>query len=259
MFRETQITEAIVSRYFEKFRSSLHVDVAVAGAGPSGLTAAALLAESGFSVSLYEKKLSPGGGIWGGGMLFPEIVVGSEALHLLEKFGIRYHEFSEDTYTADSVQTAAALIYRATLAGVRFFNAVSVEDVLLHQGRVNGFVINWTPVEMAGLHVDPLAVSSRVSLDATGHPLEIVNILKRKNNIVLNTANGEIIGEGSMEADSAERAVVENTGEIFPGLFVSGMAASAAKGSPRMGPVFGGMLCSGEKVAHQIKKALVSL
>jgi thiamine thiazole synthase len=47
-----------------------------------------------------------------------------------------------------------------------------------------------------------------------------------------------------------------NTGEIYPGLFVSGMAANGVNGSYRMGPVFGGMLMSGRKVAGLIASEL---
>jgi len=44
--------------------------------------------------------------------------------------------------------------------------------------------------------------------------------------------------------------VVENTTEVFPNLYVCGMAANAVFGAPRMGPVFGGMFLSGRKVAE---------
>jgi thiamine thiazole synthase len=47
-----------------------------------------------------------------------------------------------------------------------------------------------------------------------------------------------------------------NTREVFPGLYVCGMAANATFGSYRMGPIFGGMLLSGEKVATLIVEQL---
>ncbi|HDD43749.1 MAG TPA: ribose 1,5-bisphosphate isomerase, partial [Candidatus Desulfofervidus auxilii] len=49
---------------------------------------------------------------------------------------------------------------------------------------------------------------------------------------------------------------VENTKEAYPGVFVAGMAANATFGSYRMGPIFGGMLLSGEKVAQLIRERL---
>ncbi|MCK4331802.1 MAG: ribose 1,5-bisphosphate isomerase, partial [Dehalococcoidia bacterium] len=47
-----------------------------------------------------------------------------------------------------------------------------------------------------------------------------------------------------------EKAIVENTKQVCPGLLVAGMAANAVFGSPRMGPIFGGMLLSGKKAAE---------
>jgi len=57
-------------------------------------------------------------------------------------------------------------------------------------------------------------------------------------------------------AEVAEKDTMTNTREVFPGLYVFGMAANATFGSYRMGPIFGGMLLSGEKVAALIKEAL---
>ena len=65
---ERIITQAILEGYFEKFKSSLDLDVAIVGGGPSGLTAARLLAADGFNVALFERTLSLGGGMGGGGM-----------------------------------------------------------------------------------------------------------------------------------------------------------------------------------------------
>lgn len=50
--------------------------------------------------------------------------------------------------------------------------------------------------------------------------------------------------------------VVEGTREIYPGLYVCGMASSAVAGTPRMGPIFGGMMLSGKKVADLIIEKL---
>ncbi|OIP26287.1 MAG: hypothetical protein AUK39_05100 [Dehalococcoidia bacterium CG2_30_46_19] len=53
-----------------------------------------------------------------------------------------------------------------------------------------------------------------------------------------------------MWAEMAEKQVVKNTKEVYPGLIVAGMAASAVFGLPRMGPIFGGMLLSGRRAAE---------
>ena len=52
-----------------------------------------------------------------------------------------------------------------------------------------------------------------------------------------------------MWAEVGEQALIENTKEVYPGLIVAGMAANAVLGSPRMGPIFGGMLLSGRQAA----------
>jgi thiamine thiazole synthase len=109
---------------------------------------------------------------------------------------------------------------------------------------------------MSNLHVDPLTVQSKFVVDATGHATEIVAILQRKNEVRLFTDTGKIVGERSLWAEAAERDTMSNTREVFPGIYVAGMAANATFGSYRMGPIFGGMLLSGEKVASLITEEL---
>lgn len=253
---EVVISRAIIERFMRKLSDGLDLDAAVVGAGPSGLVAGYCLAKAGKKVALFERKMSVGGGMWGGGMLFNEIVVQEEALPIIEEFGIRTEKFQEGYYTADSVETVASLCSLACRAGLRIFNGISVEDLLVREERVAGLVINWSAVEMAGLHVDPLAVRSRVVIDATGHPAEVVQVLQRKNRIALKTPSGRFEGESSLWAEMAERSTVEHTGEVYPGLFLSGMAVNASLGGYRMGPVFGGMLMSGQKVARLVLEAL---
>lgn len=253
---EIIITKAIIDRFYAKLKDSLESDVAIVGGGPSGLVAGYYLAQAGKNVVLYERKLSIGGGMWGGGMMFNEIVVQAAALHILEEFGVAFNNYQENYYTSDSVETVSSLIARAVQAGLTIFNCMSVEDVMMRTERVTGLVLNWSPVEMAGLHIDPLTVRSDFVIDATGHAAEVVRVVHRKVPGELNTPTGKIEGEKSMWSEKAETLTLENTREVFPGLYVAGMAANATFGGPRMGPIFGGMLLSGEKVARELLKKL---
>ncbi len=257
---ERIVTEAIASAYFEKFRSCLDLDVAIVGGGPSGLTAAWKLAEAGRKVALFERKLSVGGGMWGGGMTWNYIVVQEEAKSILEGAGCTLREYKPGYFLADSVAATAALAFKATQAGACVFNCMSVEDVVLREvdgiKRVMGLVVNSSPVEMARLHVDPLVLHCTHAIECTGHAVEMLKTLVRKNGVKLNTPSGGIEGEQSMWADVAEANTVRHTREVFPGVWVAGMAANAVYGSYRMGPIFGGMLLSGVKVAQDINARL---
>ncbi|MBD3367536.1 MAG: thiazole biosynthesis protein [Candidatus Eisenbacteria bacterium] len=246
------VSRAIAKRYFEKFDAALELDAAIVGAGPAGLVAGRYLSEAGLKVALFESKLSIGGGIWGGGMMFNEIVVQNDALEILDDFGIEHSGYGDGYYTADAVQTASALAYHASRKGLTILNGVRVEDVLFSEDRVGGVVALWAAVLAAGLHVDPLSFQARVVIDATGHDADVTRTTVRKAGIELKTSTGEVLGERCMWAEKGERSVVENTGEIYPGLYVAGMAAAAVHGSCRMGPIFGGMLLSGRKVAKLV-------
>jgi thiamine thiazole synthase len=66
-------------------------------------------------------------------------------------------------------------------SGATIFNLLSAEDLVIRENRVTGLVLNWTAVEMANLHVDPLTIESKFVVDATGHATEVVDILQKKN------------------------------------------------------------------------------
>jgi thiamine thiazole synthase len=248
---DIKISKAIIEGYMNDLLDYTEMDVAIGGGGPAGLTAGYYLAKAGFKVALFERKLSMGGGMWRGGMMFNKIVVQEESKRILDEFGIKTTEY-EEYFVADSIESVSTLCSRACQAGLKVFNLIEIEDLMIKDKGVEGLVLNWSAVEIAGLHVDPLTVRSKAVIDATGHPCEVVKIVQEKTGPELYTSTGKIMGEKSMWAEKAENTVTNNTGEVYPGLYVTGMAANAVHGSPRMGPIFGGMLLSGEKVAQML-------
>ncbi len=253
---DIKISKAIIEGYMDDLLDYTDMDVAIGGGGPAGLTAGYYLAKAGYKIALFERKLSIGGGMWGGGMMFNKIVVQEEGKRILDEFGIRSTEYEDQYYVADSIECTSTLCSKACQAGLKIFNLIEIEDLMIKEKGVEGLVLNWSAVEIAGLHVDPLTARSRAVIDATGHPTEIVKIIEEKMGHKLNTSTGKIIGEKSMWAEAAENIVTDNTAEVYPGLYVAGMAANAVYGAPRMGPIFGGMLLSGEKVAQMLIEKL---
>ena len=253
---ETQVSKGIIKTYFEKLESHLELDVAIVGGGPSGIVAAYYLAKAGLKVAQFDRKLSPGGGMWGGAMMFNQIVVQEEALGIVKDFGINYTPYEDELYVMDSIESTSALLYQAVHAGATVFNCYSVEDVVFKNNEVSGVVVNWTPVLREGLHVDPINIMSKFVIDGTGHDSEICKTVARKNGVRLDTETGGVVGERSLDVVTGEDEVVKGTKEIYPGLYVCGMAASAVSGTPRMGPIFGGMLMSGKKVSDTIIERL---
>jgi thiazole biosynthesis enzyme len=253
---DVKISETIVKTFSEKLLGILKTDVAIVGGGPSGLCAAYHLAKAGNKVVLFERKLSMGGGMWGGGIMFNQIVVQDEGKQVLDEFDVRTVAAQPGYYAADAVEATMTIGSAAARAGAVLMNLFSVEDVLIKGDEIDGLVINWSPVEMAGLHVDPITVRSRFIVDATGHAAEVARIIERKVGAKLLTPTGRVMGERPMCAEVAEKLTLENTKEVYPRVYVSGMACNAVFGGPRMGPVFGGMLLSGKRVAEMIAAAI---
>lgn len=260
MLDEKIISQAIIEKYSQKLLSCLENDVSIVGGGPAGLICAYFLSKEGYKTCLFEKKLSIGGGMWGGGMLFNKIVVQEEGKTILDEFDINYEKYVEGYYVSDAIEAISTITSKAAKSGTQIFNCVETEDVVLKKTNsdyhVCGLVVSWSPVNMAHLPVDPLVVESKYVVDATGHEAVVASTLERKAGVKLISPTGKVIGEKPLWAEMGERDVVLHTKEVYPGLFVAGMAAVNVCGAHRMGPVFGGMMLSGKKAAQIIIEKL---
>ena len=244
---EKEVTRAIVDTFMKQFHEYAESDVIIVGAGPSGLMAGRDLAAAGVKVLIVERNNYLGGGFWIGGYLMNKVTVRGPAQEILGELGVPYEEAVEGLYVADGPHACSKLIAAACDAGVKFANMTKFDDVVLREGnRVAGVVINWTPISALPREitcVDPVAIESKLVIDATGHDACVVEKLAERGIM-------ESVGFGAMWVERSEDLLVEHTGEAIPGLIVSGMAVATLYGLPRMGPTFGAMLVSGRKAAE---------
>lgn len=250
---EKQVTQAIVKEYSTRMMENLDPDVIIIGGGPSGLVAARETAKGGARTVIIESNNYLGGGFWLGGFLMNPLTIRSPGEGLLRELGVPLKEVSPGLFVADGPHACSKLIAAACDAGVWIMNMTKFDDLVLREeNQVAGVVVNWTPVSALPRQitcVDPIALESKIVIDATGHDAHVVRALETRGYL-------SIPGMGCMWVEKADEAIVENTGEIHPGLIVTGMSASTAYGLPRMGPTFGGMLLSGQKAGRLALKML---
>jgi thiamine thiazole synthase len=254
--RERDITRQIAREYYKEFDQLIESDVIIVGAGPSGLICAHDLAAMGFRTLLIEQSLALGGGFWSGGYLMNKATICEPANEILEEIGVPCKKIKEceGMSMVDPPHATGALIAAAYKAGAKIMNLTRVVDLILRKdGILEGVVVNNTTAEMAGhdiIHVDPIALESKIVVDATGHDAVVVGLLHKRN------LYNNVPGNGAMWVARSEEAVLEHTGEVYPHCFVIGLAVAAVHGTPRMGPAFGSMLLSGRYGAELIKKKL---
>ncbi len=249
---ESQISRAIVGEFSKWFNDYIISDVIIVGGGPSGLMAARDLANSGLKTLIIESNNYIGGGFWIGGYFMNTLTFRAPANEILDELKIPYKEIEDGLFVADGPSACSKLISATCDSGAKILNLTKFDDVVYRNNRVEGAVINWSPVSALPRQitcVDPIALESKVVIDATGHDAWVAKSLEKRGLLKMQTY-------GPMDVNTSEDLVVEKTGEIHPGLYAIGMAVSTIYGIPRMGPTFAGMLFSGRKAAQEIKQAL---
>jgi len=246
---EIQVTKTIVTEFLDDFiQNILDSDVVVVGSGPCGVAAAKYCAEKGLKTVMIERNLYAGGGMWQGGYLMPKNTVGAPANKILEDCGVNLKDAGNGLYVCDSFEMVSKMLASACNAGVKLLNSTNVDDIILKDDHVDGVVIQWFPAKQMPPFMtcmDPIAIRSKVVIDATGHDSFLVKRLSEQRAGIPVPK-----GCGSLWVDEAEKQTVELTHEIYPGLIVAGMSATSTYGAPRMGPIFGGMLLAGKKAAE---------
>jgi thiamine thiazole synthase len=250
---EKEITRTIATMFHETMLEYTDSDVIIIGAGPAGLSAGRELGRMGIRTLIIEQNNYVGGGYWVGGYMMNPVTVRAPAQKVWDelgvpyrKIGVPYRKISEGLYATWGPHACSKLIAAACDAGVRFLQLTKFDDLVLKNNRVSGVVVNWMPVSALPRNitcVDPVALESRIVIDASGHDSVAVKRLMDRGYVKWK-------GMDPMWVEGSEDAVVNNTGEVFPGLIASGMSVTETHGLPRMGPTFGSMLLSGRKAAE---------
>lgn len=252
--REAEITRSIAQEFYKQFDQLIESDVIIIGAGPAGLVCGRELSLAGHKVLIIEQNTHLGGGFWSGGYLMTKAAIASPAHEMLVKLGVHCTEVKPGMHIVEAAHACVKLIGAAYDAGVKVLNLTKVVDLIVRkENKVEGVVINWAPVENMGhdlVHVDPIALESRVVVDATGHDAVALHYLNKRG------LYKNVPGNGAMWVEKSEQLVLDNTGEVYPNLFAVGLSVAAVYGTPRMGPAFGAMLMSGQIGADLIKKRL---
>jgi sulfide-dependent adenosine diphosphate thiazole synthase len=242
---ESEITRTITSMFNDTLQEYSRSDVIIIGGGPAGLTAGRELATNGIRTLIIEQNNYLGGGYWVGGYMMNPVTVRAPAQLVWDELGVQYKKINDNLYATWGPEACSKLISATCDSGVRFLQLTKFDDLVLKNKRVGGAVVNWMPVSALPRNVtcvDPIALESRLVIDASGHDSVAVKRLMQRGLV-------DWKGMDPMWVEGSEDAVVEYTAEIYPGLVATGMCVTETFGLPRMGPTFGSMLLSGKKAA----------
>jgi len=140
---ESKISRYIIEYTMKDWLDLVENDVVIVGAGPSGMAAAYYLAKAGLKTVVFERRLSFGGGIGGGAMLFHKIIIESPADEILREMGIKLIKVEEGVYIVDTAEFMAKLAASTISAGAKIIHGITVDDVIFRENplRVAGVAV----------------------------------------------------------------------------------------------------------------------
>jgi thiamine thiazole synthase len=264
---ESQVSRAMIKRYFDMMYERAVSDVVIVGAGSAGLSCAFHLAKNRpeLKITIIEANVAPGGGAWLGGQLMTPMIVRKPADRFLSEVGVPFDDEGPFVVVKHAALFTSTLLSRVlSFPNVVMFNATAVEDLIIRtdhhsQQRVSGVVTNWTLVALnhdTQSCMDPNTITAPIVISATGHdgPMGAFSA-KRLVSAGLLKELGNMRG---LDMNRAEPVIVNKTREVTPGLIMAGMELSEHDGSNRMGPTFGAMMASGVKAAREAIRILDS-
>ncbi|EDO19174.1 hypothetical protein Kpol_1050p31 [Vanderwaltozyma polyspora DSM 70294] len=280
--RESTVSRAMTSRYFQDLDKYAVSDVVIVGAGSSGLSAAYVIAKNrpDLKIAILEANVAPGGGAWLGGQLFSAMIMRKPAHLFLEEVGVPFED------EGDYVVVKHAALFTSTVLSkvlefpnVKLFNATAVEDLVTRPAgdgteavTVAGVVTNWTLVTMA--HDLQSCMDPNV-IELSGYKNDGTRDASKKHGVILSTTghdgpfgafsakrivsidkNNKLAGMKGLDMNNAEAGVVKNSGSYagVQSMYFAGMEVAELSGCNRMGPTFGAMAVSGIKAAEEILK-----
>jgi len=258
--RESQVSRAMTTRYFNDLNTYAESDIVIIGAGSCGLSAAYMLGKKrpDLKIAIIEASVSPGGGAWLGGQLFSAMVMRKPADSFLEEVGVPFVDEGEFVVVKHAALFTSTLLSKVlSFPNIKLFNATCVEDLITRPTtdggiRIAGVVTNWTLV--AQNHdtqscMDPNTINTPLTISTTGHdgPFGAFSVKR----LVSMNAIDKLGGMRGLDMNTAEDAIVKRTREVVRGLIVGGMELSEVDGANRMGPTFGAMALSGVKAAEE--------
>ncbi len=240
---ESKASKLIVEEEFKDISEILSNDVAIIGTDISGLVASYYLSKLGYKTVLVSMELNLNDMI----KMYNvsrKILIEKSYDSFLNEANIRYESINENFFVIDSLEFIVKLLSLIIDSNVKIISGINIEDLIYRDKSIIGLVLSYG--------TNYINMRSKAIVDATGYKAEVVSILSRKfTDLEIN-----IKGEGATNFKLSNELIVDYTGRIMNGLYVTGCSVASIYNLPKPGPILTPLLKSGEKIVEIIDKDL---